>query len=143
MRHRHTVTAIAITALALTACSSNDEPDRLTAEEVATELADATGVVDLGDQTDNTKLCSNEAAGKEPHKNDCVQLIATYTVSIYEYETPAVAAKWVKEMKKVGSDWRQVDRFALAWTAQEQKNTSDQRRTELVAALEKLTASED
>jgi hypothetical protein len=86
-------------------------------------------------------LCSNEAAGKEPHKNDCVQLIATYTVSIYEYETPAVAANWVEEMKKAGSDWRQVDRFALAWTSREQKYTSEERRAELVAALEKATAS--
>jgi hypothetical protein len=145
MRLRHTAAAIAITALTLAACSSNDassdKPNRLSAEQAAAELADATGVTDLGDPTDNTKSCSQEAAGKDPHENDCTQLITTDTVSIYEFETPKVAAHWVAKMKQVKSDWRQVDRFALAWTSREQKYTSEERRAELVAALEKATAS--
>ncbi len=35
---------------------------------------------------------------------------------IYEYKTPQTAAHWVKTMKANG-DWRQLDRFTLAWTA--------------------------
>jgi hypothetical protein len=61
--------------------------------------------------------------------------------SIYEYKAAGVAAHWVKAMK-VNGDWRQVGRFALAWTARDQKLTSDERRTELVAALKKATAGE-
>jgi hypothetical protein len=159
MRIRHTAAAIAITALTLTACSSSsdtsseskpkataskaaEKPAGLTAKQAADKLADATGVTDLGDPQDNTDACSNKAAGKEPHANDCSQLITTDTVSIYEYKTPAVAAHWVAAMKKAGSDWRQVDRFALAWMSRDQKYTSDERRAELVTALQKLTAAE-
>ncbi|MFE2971003.1 hypothetical protein ACFXKC_46870 [Streptomyces sp. NPDC059340] len=154
---RRTTAAILLTALApLTACSSSSEtssakptashkaeskPAGLTAKQAAAKLADATGVTDLGDPTDNTASCSNEAAGKEPTANDCSQLITTDTVSIYEYKAAGVAAHWVKAMK-VNGDWRQVGRFALAWTARDQKLTSDERRTELVAALKKATAGE-
>ncbi|MEV1079885.1 hypothetical protein AB0I98_16810 [Streptomyces sp. NPDC050211] len=158
MRIRHTAVAVAGLACVLTACSSNDsgntdtkpkttaskaaaEPAGLTAEQAAAELADATGVTDLGDPIDNTKSCSQRAAGKEPHANDCSQLITTDTVSIYEYETPAIAAHWVQAMKKTGSDWRQAGRFALAWMSRDQKYTSEKRRAELVTELEKLTAS--
>ncbi|NUS78477.1 MAG: hypothetical protein HOV70_20075 [Streptomyces sp.] len=153
MRIRHTIAAAAIAALALTACSSSSDaktsspssaaakPTGLTAKQAAAKLADATGVTSLGDPADNTDSCSNKAAGKEPSKNDCSQLITTDTVSIYEFTKPAVAAHWVKAMTAQG-DWRQVGRFALAWTARSQKLTSDDRRDELVAALKKATASE-
>ncbi|MGW3442188.1 hypothetical protein [Streptomyces sp. NPDC001076] len=149
MRIRSTIAAVAIAAAALTACSSTtDQSDAkpkatastaptkaagLTAKQAAAKLADATGVTDLGNPTDNTSAC---AKGSEW---DCTQLITTDTVSIYEYKSPAVAEHWVKAMKKTG-DWRQVDRFALAFTARDQDLTSDDRRAELVTALKKATA---
>ncbi|MEV8600455.1 hypothetical protein AB0465_11315 [Streptomyces griseoviridis] len=164
MRIRTTTAAVlAIGALTLTGCSSSTSdttssgkhgttsapktspsakaPAGLTAKQAAAKLADATGVTDLGDPQDNTGACSNKAAGKDPSPNDCSQLITTDTVSIYEFTTPAVAAHWAKTMKKQG-DWRQVNRFALAWTARDQDLTSDERRAELVAALKKATADE-
>lgn len=154
MRIRHTAATIALTALALTACSSTadsgsaakpkatkTQPARLTAKQAAAKLADATGVTTLGDPADNTDSCSNKAAGKDPSKWDCTQLITTDTVSVYEFKTPAVAAHWGLGMKKMG-DWRQVGRFALSWTARDQKLTSDDRRDELEAALKKATAKE-
>ncbi|MBL1107996.1 hypothetical protein JK361_25980 [Streptomyces sp. 5-8] len=160
MNSRTTIAAlVAASALALTACSSSSDsttksapspkvttskaakPAGLTAKQAAAKLADATGVTTLGNPTDNTSACSNKAAGKEPNANDCSQLITTDTVSIYEYKSPAVAAHWVKGMKSTG-DWRQVGRFALAWTARDQKLTDDSRRAELVKALEKATANE-
>ncbi|MFE1849876.1 hypothetical protein [Streptomyces sp. NPDC059489] len=152
---------LAAAALALTACSGSDtastEPSKirysssedgvalpitgLTAQEAAAKLADATGVTDLGNPADNTDACSGKAAGKSPGPNDCSQLITTDTVSIYEFDKSAGAARWVTTMKKTG-DWRQVGRFALGWTARDQDLTSDDRRAELVAALKKATASE-
>jgi hypothetical protein len=157
MRIRSTVIAVVVAAAALTACSSTTDQSNakpksttsptptkaggLTAKQAAAKLADATGVTDLGNPTDNTSGCSNKAAGKDPSPNDCSQLITTDTVSIYEYKTPAVAAHWVKVMKTNG-DWRQVGRFALAWTARDQSLTSDERRAELVTALKKATARE-
>ncbi|MFI1371334.1 hypothetical protein ACH4UY_04890 [Streptomyces longwoodensis] len=44
-------------------------------------------------------------------------------------------------MKKQG-DWRQVGRFALAFTARDQAMTSDERRAELVAAMQKAITAE-
>ncbi|MFD4788250.1 hypothetical protein ACFWN1_14565 [Streptomyces sp. NPDC058459] len=152
-------TLIAVAALALTGCSGTDtsadtqskpekvpssapaKPAGLTAKQAAAKLADATGVTDLGNTANNTGACSNKASGKAANVNDCSQLITTDTVSIYEYKSPSVAAHWVKAMK-VNGDWRQVGRFALSWTARDQKLTSDERRAELVAALKKATASE-
>ena len=155
MNTRIPTALLAAALLTLTACSSSDSgsakpkatqtktatPAGLTAKQAAAKLADAVGVTTLGDPTDNTDACSNEAAGKDPNANDCKQLITTDTVSIYEYETPAVAAHWVKAMKAQG-DWRQVGRFALAWTARDQNLTSDERRAELMTALKRLTANE-
>ncbi|WP_129307982.1 hypothetical protein [Streptomyces sp. L2] len=157
MNTRHTAAALSTAALlALTACStssSSTHPDKtpashtatkptgLTAKQAAAKLADATGVTTLGHPTDNTASCSNKAAGKDPSPNDCTQLITTDTVSISEYKTPAVAAHWVKAMK-VNGDWRQVGRFALSWTARDQKLTSDERRAQLVTALKKATAND-
>ena len=157
MNTRTTAAALlAAATLALTACSTDSgdatskptaaskapaKPAGLTAKQAAAKLADATGVTTLGDPTDNTDSCSEKAAGKAPSKWDCTQLITTDTVSVYEFKTPAVAAHWVKGMKSAG-DWRQVGRFALAWTARDQKLTSDDRRAELVAALKKATANE-
>ncbi|MFJ8788352.1 hypothetical protein [Streptomyces sp. NPDC102462] len=157
MRIRHTTLTIAVAALALTACSTSDSGTEthettvttstgpkttgLTAEQAAAELAEATGVTTLGNPTDNTGSCSDEAAGKDPRPNDCSQLITTDTVSIYEFRTPEIAADWVTTMKKQG-DWRQVGRFALAWTARDQGLTSDDRRAELVRTLKKETADE-
>ncbi|MFB8143476.1 hypothetical protein [Streptomyces parvus] len=132
MRTRTTVAAVtgAALLLALVACDpaaepttkskpsapSSSQPAGLTAKTAAAGLADATGVTTLGDPKDNTAGCSQEAAGKKPHANDCAALITTDTVSIYEFRTPKVAAHWVKEMPK-DADWRQVDRFALAFGA--------------------------
>lgn len=153
MRTRHTAITIAITALTLAGCSSNSgsdgvkasstprpaaKPAGLTAKQAAAKLADATGVTTLGHPTDNTASCSNKAAGKAANGNDCVQLITTDTVSIYQFPSPKVAAHWVKGMKSAG-DWRQVNSFALAFTARDQHLTSDERRDELVAALTKIT----
>lgn len=161
MNTRTTAAALCAAALlALTACSTSSDtstepkpnaiasktaaatkPAGLTAKQAAAKLADATGVTTLGDPADNTDSCSNKASGRAPSPNDCTQLITTDTVSIYEFPTPAVAAHWVKTMKAQG-DWRQVGRWALAWTARDQDFTSDERRAELVTALQKLTASE-
>ncbi|MFG2267351.1 hypothetical protein [Streptomyces sp. NPDC048720] len=152
-------TLCAAAVLSLTACEGDDtssadkpkathtaskapmKPAKLTAKQAAAKLADATGVTDLGNPTDNTTACSNKAAGEKPNVNDCSQLITTDTVSIYEYKTPKVAAHWVKSMK-VNGDWRQVGRFALAWTARDQALTDKDRRAELVTALNKATANE-
>ncbi|MFD3749740.1 hypothetical protein ACFWVT_05645 [Streptomyces cyaneofuscatus] len=157
MRTRTTATAVtgAALLLALVACDpaaeptteskpsapSSSQPAGLTAKTAAAGLADATEVKTLGDPTDNTAGCSQEAAGEKPHANDCTALITTDTVSIYEFGTPKVAAHWVKQMGKQ-QDWRQVDRFALAWGARDQDLTSDERRTELTKALEALVAKE-
>ncbi|MFE7403207.1 hypothetical protein [Streptomyces sp. NPDC057557] len=144
---RTRTTAAVITAglffATLTACGGSDEKPKdqpkasaaaeLTAKTAADKLADATGVTTLGHPTDNTSAC---ATGKS--KNDCTQLITTDTVSIYQFPSAEVAAHWVATMKKQG-DWRQADSFALAWTARDQKLTSDERKTELLTALKKLT----
>ncbi|MEU9557992.1 hypothetical protein [Streptomyces fumanus] len=155
MRHHHSAAAILAAALlALTACTTSDDstdaapkasasaPEKapgLTAKQAAAKLAEATGVTDLGDEQDNTGSCSNEAAGKDPSPNDCTQLITTDTVSVYEFPSEKVAAHWAKTMKTSG-DFRQVGRYALAWTARDQDLTSDERRDDLVAALKKATA---
>ncbi|MFB7228511.1 hypothetical protein ACFCY9_12415 [Streptomyces fimicarius] len=118
---------------------SSSQPAGLTAKTVAAGLADATGVKTLGDPQDNTAGCSQEAAGEKPHANDCTQLITTDTVSVYEFRTPKVAAHWVKQMGKQ-QDWRQVDRFALAFGARDQALTSEERRDELEQALGDLVA---
>ncbi|MHB9849150.1 hypothetical protein ACSYGO_07905 [Streptomyces krungchingensis] len=164
MNTRTTAAALlAAAALTLTACSSSSDsttdsdakpktsakakaptkapakPASLTAKAAAAKLADATGVTDLGNPTDNTSGCST---GKGKYaENNCVQLITTDTVSIYQFKTTAASAHWVETMK-VNGDWRQVGRFALAWTARDQKLTDDDRRDELVAALKKATANE-
>ncbi|MFE2112037.1 hypothetical protein ACFXAY_01405 [Streptomyces microflavus] len=157
MRTRTTAAAVTGVALllALVACNPQDQPvpeskpsapsssqpAGLTAKTAAAGLADAVGVKTLGDPQDNTTGCSQKAAGEEPHANDCMQLITTDTVSIYEFETSAVAAHWVKRLGKQ-QDWRQVDRFALAWGARDQDLTSDERRTELTKALGDLVAKD-
>lgn len=156
MRTRTTAAAVtgAALLLALVACNPQDQPvpeskpsapssqpAGLTAKSAAASLADAVGVKTLGEPQDNTTGCSQKAAGEEPHANDCTQLITTDTVSIYEFETPAVAAHWVKRLGKQ-QDWRQVDRFALAWGARDQDLTSDERRTELTKALGDLVAKD-
>lgn len=157
MRTRTTAAAVIVAALllALVACNPQDQPvpeskasspssqqpAGLTAETAAAGLADATGVTTLGDPKDNTAGCSQKAAGEKPHANDCTALITTDTVSIYEFETPKLAAHWVKEMPK-DADWRQVDRFALAFGARDQALTSDERRAELTKALGDLVAKD-
>ncbi|MFI2117056.1 hypothetical protein ACH489_21535 [Streptomyces rubiginosohelvolus] len=157
MRTRTTAAAVtgAALLLALVACDpaaeptteskpsapSSSQPAVLTAKTAAADLADATGVTTLGDPKDNTAGCSQEAAGEEPHANDCAALITTDTVSIYEFGTPKVAAHWVKEMPK-DADWRQVDRFALAFGARDQALTSNERRDELEQALGDLVAKD-
>ncbi|MFJ2432961.1 hypothetical protein ACIOWM_07085 [Streptomyces anulatus] len=157
MRTRTTATAVigAALLLALVACNPQDQPvpeskasspssqqaAGLTAKTAAAGLADATGVTTLGDPKDNTAGCSQKAAGEKPHANDCTALITTDTVSIYEFETPKLAAHWVKEMPK-DADWRQVDRFALAFGARDQALTSDERRAALTKALGDLVAKD-
>ncbi|MFE6686449.1 hypothetical protein ACFVFQ_08205 [Streptomyces sp. NPDC057743] len=152
-------TAAALTTLALAttlaACSGSDDAEaeakklpvpstnkpgsnRLTAQSVAKRLAEATGVPTLGHPTDNTASCSNKALGKTPSKNDCAQLVTTNTVSVYEFASPAVSAHWVKAMK----GWQQVDRFALAYSARRQSDTSSEQRAELLSLLKKWVAAE-
>lgn len=153
MRIRITTAAItAVLAVSLVGCSSDEHAKAakpsathstksdaktggLTAEKAASELAAATGVTTLGDPQDNTSGCASKAG------DGCTQLITTDTVSVYEFKTDAVSQHWVKTMKPNG-DWRQVGRFALAWTARDQSLTSKERRGELVTALQKLTATE-
>lgn len=146
------LTLAAAAALSLAACTSssttgdtgNDkasptasaQPAGLTAKQAAVKLADATGVTDLGNPQDNTGSCSN-ATGAEAQWN-CMQLITTDTVSIYQFKTDAVAKHWVDTMKGVGNDWRQVGHFALGFSARHQQLTSDERKAELVTALKKL-----
>ncbi|MFJ2292112.1 hypothetical protein ACIOG7_10425 [Streptomyces sp. NPDC087894] len=155
MRTRTTAAAISGAALllALVGCSSTPEPAAkasssqpagLTAKTAAAKLADATGVTTLGDPQDNTNSCSNKAAGKEPHANDCTALVTTDTVSIYEFDKSTVAATWVKGISKASTnaDWRQVDRFVLAFGARDQALTSDERRDELEQALGSLVAKQ-
>lgn len=136
-------------ALALAACTSSSDttgdkasptastqPAGLTAQQAAAKLADATGVTDLGNPQDNTGSCSN-ATGAEAQWN-CMQLITTDTVSIYQFKTDAVAKHWVDTMKGIGNDWRQAGHFALGFSARKQQLTSAERKAELVAALKKL-----
>ncbi|WP_448319244.1 hypothetical protein [Streptomyces sp. CO7] len=145
MHNRAIMTIAALSLAALTACGGGSStpaeeakpaPKRLSAEQAAEKLADATGVTTLGEPQDNTGACSNKAKGDEPHENDCVQLITTDTVSIYEFETAKVADHWAKSMKRL--DFRAVGRFALAFNSRDQKLTSDERRDELEAALKKI-----
>ncbi|MFF0630373.1 hypothetical protein [Streptomyces sp. NPDC004296] len=149
MKNRATAAlAVAVALAALTACDNSDATptkgaskpaaDRLTAMSVAKRLAEATGVTTLGNPTENTASCSNKAIGKTPSKNDCAQLITTNTVSVYEFESPAVSAHWVKTMK----GWQQADRFALGYSARNQSATSDERRAELLSHLKKWVAAE-
>lgn len=144
--------AAALAVLALSACSVESKttgskpqnaasgPGKLTAEKAVEALADAIGVTTLGNPQDNTGFCSNEAAGKEPHENDCTKLITTDMVSLYEFDSPALAKQWTKGMEKVG-DWRPVDRFTPAWTSRDQGSVPEGRRAELVAALKRLVNS--
>ncbi|MFC9932304.1 hypothetical protein [Streptomyces sp. NPDC127190] len=148
---------LAAATLSLTACSGSDSPAapakpktlpgtvqatpaHLTAKQAAAVLAEATGVTTLGNPTDNTASCSEKAAGREPAPaSDCLQLITTDTVSIYEYPAPRIAAHRVEFM--ASKDWQQVGRFALAWNTRNQKRTDAARRAELVQALQVVTAA--
>ncbi|MEV5977503.1 hypothetical protein [Streptomyces sp. NPDC052114] len=150
MNHRTTAALLLTAALSLTACSSSgssdgkpkasatNKQDGPTAKQAAAKLADATGVTTLGEPTDNTGSCSNKAAGKEPSPNDCSQLITTHTVSIYEFPSAKVADQWTASRKKIDKTWRQVDRYALSWSARDQALSSKERRTELETALRKI-----
>ncbi|MFG2882198.1 hypothetical protein ACGFYV_07715 [Streptomyces sp. NPDC048297] len=158
MKARTVATALlAVAALSLTACSGSGAADdsakpktvpsktsaaltALTAKQAAALLAEAIDVTTLGNPTDNTTSCSEKAAGREPSPSDCLQLITTDTVSIYEYASPRIAAHRVEFMAT--DDWRQVGRFALAWNARDQKLTDDSRRTDLVDALQLVTTIE-
>ncbi|MQY36861.1 hypothetical protein SRB17_48630 [Streptomyces sp. RB17] len=159
MKARTAATALlAAAALSLTACSGSGPaddsakpktlpnktpaaPTGLTAKQAAAMLADATGVTTLGNPSDNTASCSQKAAGKEPNPSDCLQLITTDTVSIYEYPSPRIAAHRVEFMAT--EDWRQVGRFALAWNDRDQKLTDDSHRDDLVKALQTVDAVYD
>ncbi|WP_030781784.1 hypothetical protein [Streptomyces sp. NRRL S-920] len=114
----------------------------LSAQAAAAELADAIGVKTLGNPTNNTGSCSNQSAGagRKTDVRDCSQLITTDTVSIYEFPTVEVAEQWTKR-RKFDRTWRQVDRFALSWSARDQQRTSKERRSELETALRKLIKS--
>lgn len=148
-----TAALIVLVTLAVASCESPDEqadskpkdgasqPAGLTAEKAAERLAEAIEVKTLGNPQDNTGSCSTEVADGKAHKNDCEQLITTDTVSIYEFPSADVAAHWADRMGKMG-DWRQVGRFALAWTARDQKAVSKERRGELEAAMGKLAKAE-
>ncbi|MFF7351368.1 hypothetical protein ACFZA1_01725 [Streptomyces filipinensis] len=165
MKARTTAAALlAVAALSLTACSGSGSgsgsgpavhsagpkalprktpaaPTGLTAKQAAAMLAEATGVTTLGNPTDNTTSCSGKAAGKEASPSDCLQLITTDTVSIYEYSSPGIAAHRVEFMAT--EDWRRVGRFALAWNAREQRLVDDSHRADLVKAFQKVDAVYD
>jgi hypothetical protein len=111
-----------------------DAAASLTAKQATEKLAAATGVTTLGHPTDNTSGCASD------DDNGCEQLITTDTVSVYEFKTAAVSAHWVKTMKANG-DWRQVGRFALAWTARDQGLTSDERRDDLTSAMKDMVSN--
>ncbi|MFE0490267.1 hypothetical protein [Streptomyces griseoaurantiacus] len=130
--------AVAVSLLAgcQTGGNEGDKPERLTAQSAADKLAEARGVDSLGKPEDNTGFCSAKDSDK-----GCEQLVTTNTVSIYEFATPKTAAHWVKTMTKQG-DWRQVGRFALAWTARSQNLISDGERNKLEKAMKKVVASE-
>jgi hypothetical protein len=70
---------------------------------------------------------------------DCLALITTDAVSVYEFADTAAAARWTREMRKVG-DVRQVDRFMLSWTARSQDHTDQGTRAEMVAAVGRMLA---
>ncbi|GGU76308.1 hypothetical protein GCM10010260_05640 [Streptomyces filipinensis] len=149
---------LAVAALLLTTCSGSSPaddsaesktlpsktsaaPTGLAARQAAAVLAEATGVTTLGDPTDNTTSRSGKAAGEEASPSDCLQLITTDTVSIYEYPSPGIAAHRVEYMAT--EHWRQVGRFALAWSARDQKLIDDSHRTDLVKAIQRVDAVHD
>lgn len=88
----------------------------------------------LPNPTDNTGSC---AARPGDTGKGCKQLITTDAVSIYEFDAPATAARWVKAMKANG-DWRQVGRYALAWTARDQRLTSEEARANMLGEVRKM-----
>ncbi|MCT9008231.1 hypothetical protein [Streptomyces rhizosphaerihabitans] len=157
MSTRTTAVLIAAAALALTACSSpgsSDEPvapkhsptkiwvapGTLNARQVAAKLADEIGVTTLGNPTDDTASCSDKAAGKKPSPDDCLQLITTDTVSIYEFWGAGDAERWAIEMRKTG-DAMQLGRIVLAWNARQQNLIDHSRRLELWEALNRVIPS--
>ncbi|MDB1090004.1 hypothetical protein PJ985_20810 [Streptomyces sp. ACA25] len=116
----------------------------LTAERVAERLAAELGTAGLGDQQQNTAMCSNEAAGGEPHESDCEQLVITGDVSLYEFATPRLARDWVSRHSGVqGADWRQAGRFALVWSGPEQEDVSEERRGQLTELVTGWAEDED
>ena len=161
MNHVTRLSASALlAALALTACSSSEDDgpsdaapspsdtapaqsdggdpaadDERSAQAAADYLAAELGLTSLGEPTDNTGMCSQEAGGGEAHENDCEQLITTDQVSIYQFETPELAEHWVARMTETGEDWRQAGAYALAWSAREQALTTEERRAEFVQLM--------
>lgn len=87
----------------------------------------------LPNPTDNTGAC----AGSAGNTDGCVQLITTDSVSVYAFRTAAVSKRWVTAMKANG-DWRQIDKYALAWTARDQALTSKEARGKMVAEVHRL-----
>ncbi|MFC4054640.1 hypothetical protein ACFOY4_33540 [Actinomadura syzygii] len=148
MKRIAVIAALAI-GLVLTGCATEDEPPAkaaapsaapsvassraagVTARQIAERLAK---LYPLPNPTDNTGSC---AAKPGDTGKGCKQLITTDAVSIYEFEDPATATRWVKAMKANG-DWRQVGRYALAWTARDQRFTSKEARTKMAAEVRKM-----
>ncbi|MEU8035703.1 hypothetical protein [Streptosporangium sp. NPDC049078] len=103
---------------------------QLTADVIVEKLGD---LYPLPNAQDNTGTCSGEPGDTR----GCVKLITTDTVSVYEFRNTAVAKRWVTRFRSDGHDWRQADRFALAWSARDQALTSKEARSEMTDALRK------
>ncbi|WP_165988489.1 hypothetical protein [Streptomyces sp. YIM 98790] len=144
MSIRRLLLAFAVaTPLALaTACSGDgdDGEGALTAEKIVERLAEHLGEEEFGEPQENTASCSNEAAGGDPQDSDCAQLIVTDQVAVYEFGTTELSRDWVNRYARVDEeDWRQVGRFALAWTTPEQLTVDEARRTEITGLVTEWT----
>lgn len=142
-RNRYIFPAAAATVVLLSGCetgiddgtkpiasasSISPTPTEHTGLELVRMLAEKIGVESLGNPADNTSGCASDEEG------GCEWLVTTDMASVYEFATPSVAEKWVTTMRTQG-DWRQVGKFALAFTARDQAKTSQERRGELESAL--------
>ncbi|WP_307545526.1 hypothetical protein [Streptomyces sp. V3I8] len=149
--NRHIFAPVAaVAALSLSACElttddarpvvSSPTPVRYTGMDIARKLAQVTGVKSLGNLADKTGTCASDEG------NGCERLITTDTVSVYEFAVSSMAGRWVKKMRERDNwqqaDWRQVGRFALAFTERDQAQTPKERRDSLETALLNLAREE-
>lgn len=115
MRTRITAAGTVVLMLAIAGCDTTPKPDpaagQVTAQLIVDRLSD---LYPLPGPRDNTDSCNT---GKE-HPNDCLQLISTDPVSVYELKTETAAAHWTKQMGRAGKNKAvQAGRFMLLWKA--------------------------